>query len=106
MLSDDPSISADGRYIAFAFGDANSVPADAQPSVDIFVRDTCAGVLSGCTPLSTRVSAPLVGSQKYANYLPTELMISADGHFVVFRSSAKLAPGGSDSGGYIYLARH
>ena len=105
MLSDDPSISADGRYIAFAFGDANSVPADAQPSVDIFVSDTCAGVLSGCTPLSTRVSVPLVGSQEYANYLPTELMISADGQFVVFRSSAKLAPGGSNTGGYIYLAR-
>ena len=106
VLADLPSMSADGRYIAFAFGDASLVPAGTEPKVDIFVSDTCAGVLSGCTPSITRVSVALDGTQGNIPIPPNQAMISADGHFVVFDSVAKLAPGGTDTGGYIYLARH
>ncbi len=105
VLAADPSISADGRYIAFAFGDASTVPAGTEPKVDIFVSDTCAGVLSGCTPSITRVSVALDGTQGNTSAPPSQAMISADGHFVVFQSVSKLAPGGTDTGGYIYLAR-
>jgi len=104
ILADDPSISADGRYIAFASGAADLVPGDTNGNVDIFAHDTCAGVLSGCTPSTTRVSVALDGTQGTAP--ATQPVISADGHFVVFLSQAKLAPGANDVGNEVYLARH
>jgi hypothetical protein len=104
VLADAPSISADGRYIAFASGAADLVPGDTNGNVDIFVRDTCAGVLSGCTPSTTRVSIALDGTQGTAPAI--QPVISADGHFIIFLSQAKLAPGANDTGNEIYLARH
>src|SRR5579859_4738469 len=50
-----PSISADGRYVAFASGATNLVPSDTNGFADIFVRDTCAGA-PNCTPSTMRVS--------------------------------------------------
>jgi len=102
--ADDPSISADGRYIAFASGAADLVPGDTNGAQDIFVRDTCAGVSSGCTPSTVRVSVALDGTQ--GNGGSGRPVISADGRFVVFISAAKLGPGGRNFlGAEVYLAR-
>jgi Tol biopolymer transport system component len=37
--SHDPSISADGRYVAFESGDSNLVAGDTNNTTDIFVHD-------------------------------------------------------------------
>jgi Tol biopolymer transport system component len=104
-FADDPSISADGRYVAFASGASDLVPGDTNGAPDIFVRDTCAGVSSGCTPSTVRVSVALDGSPGNAG--SGRPVISADGRFVVFLSAAKLGPGGPNIlGAEVYLARH
>jgi hypothetical protein len=103
--ADTPSISADGRYIAFASGATDLVPGDTNGASDIFVRDTCVGLSSGCAPSTVRVSVATDGTQGNGDSrIP---VISADGRFVVFISAAKLGPGSPNIlGGEVYLARH
>lgn len=98
----DPSISADGRYVAFASPADDLVPGDTNGAQDIFVRDTCAGVSTGCSPSTVRVSVALDGTQGKSDSV--EPMITSDGRFVVFASSAKLGPG-NPSNDDVYLAR-
>ncbi|GBE57999.1 protein TolB [bacterium BMS3Abin01] len=85
--SGDPSISADGRYVAFDSTAANLVQYDTNAKLDIFVNDTSTGV-------TIRVSTNSAAGQVYGHsYEPS---ISADGRYVVFHSRADdLAPGGS-----------
>jgi hypothetical protein len=83
--SDDsrsPSMSADGRYVAFSSAAANLVsgsPAGRQ----VYLRDTCLGASTEpCTPSTTLVSSDangaLVGTE---SILPS---VSASGRFVAF----------------------
>ena len=102
---DAPSISADGRYIAFSSDASDLVPGDTNGVSDVFVHDTCIGAPSGCTPSTVRVSVALDGTQGNAD--SGRPVISADGRFVVFISAAKLGPGvPSGLGRDVYLARH
>ena len=104
------SLSADGRFVAFGSISTNLTPDDAYPACgweDIFVRDTCFGVASGCTPSTVRVSvanAPNPGTS--ANAISVGNAMSADGHYVVFISSATnlLAPP-SNGHAMVYVAR-
>jgi Tol biopolymer transport system component len=74
-----PSISADGRYVAFSSGASNLVPGDTNYWVDVFGRDCQTGE-------TTRVSVASDGTQaNYPSYRPS---ISADGRFVAFDSQA------------------
>jgi Tol biopolymer transport system component len=84
--SDFPSMSADGRFIAFSSKAAFLVPADKNAASDVFVRDTCQGVPSGCVPSTTRVSMANDGSE--GNGGSGSPSISADGRFVAFLSNA------------------
>jgi Tol biopolymer transport system component len=83
--SHDPSISADGRCVAFESYATNLVPGDTNVAVDVFIRDR----LSGATE---RVSVDSVGAQGNGNsYYPS---ISADGRYVALESLAtSLVPG-------------
>ncbi len=79
-----PSLSADGRYVAFGSFASDLVPGDTNNSGDIFVRDRQTGV-------TERVSVSSSGEQAYrANSSVTsyEPMISGNGRFVVFVSNA------------------
>jgi WD40-like Beta Propeller Repeat len=80
---DSLSISADGRYVAFASDATNLVPNDLNGEKDVFVRDT----LTGTTILA---SVSSTGAQLAANTLDFTLnpAISANGQFVVFQSGA------------------
>jgi hypothetical protein len=86
------SMSADGRFVAFGSIATNLTPDDNFPACgweDIFVRDTCFGVTSGCTPSTVRVSvANFRQPGTSANSLSSHAAMSADGHYVVFLSSA------------------
>jgi len=91
----DPSISADGRFVAFYSGASNIVPGDTNDSSDIFVRDTL-------TNTTTRVSVDSAGNQ--GNRGSTEPSISADGRFVVFYSFASnLVPGDTNNSDDIFV---
>jgi len=81
-----PAISADGRYVTFISSATNLVDGDTNGHADVFVRDTCAGTASGCTPSTQRVSVASDGAQ--ANGESTSATISANGRYVTFFSSA------------------
>jgi len=104
------SMSADGRYIAFASLASNLVPGDtfaAGSWQDIFVRDTCFGAPNGCTPSTVRVSVtnlPQFATQ--ANAISDFPRISGDGHYVVFISAATNFLSTPGNGQYmVYLAK-
>jgi len=93
-----PSISADGRYVAFLSAATNLVGSDTNGVTDVFVRDTCAGALSGCTPSTERVSVATDGT--LANGASTSATISATGRYITFLSDAtNLGPLSSSAGG-------
>ena len=77
--SKQPSISADGRYIAFVSDATNLVAGDNNGVSDVFVRDMAKGSI-------TRVSVSSAGVEgNGASYWP---FISADGRYVTFTSEA------------------
>lgn len=87
-LSFAPSVSADGRYVAFQSSATNLVPDDTNGRDDIFVRDRVAGTTERVSVSSTGEQANL-GSGAIGG--PS---ISADGRFVAFESFASnLVPG-------------
>jgi Tol biopolymer transport system component len=82
--SEQPSISADGRYVAFQSNASNLVPGDTNGLSDVFVRDRKSG-------RTTRISVDSHGRQGAGD--PTRngsnaAAISGDGRYVVFHSAA------------------
>jgi WD40 repeat protein len=88
--SDSPSISGDGRYVAFDSGATNLVSGDTNLMYDIFVHDA----LNNSTQ---RVSVSSSGAQ--ANGRSFFPHISADGRYVMFDSEATNLVSG-DTNGY------
>ena len=86
------SISADGRFISFGSIATNLSPDDGFPACgweDIFVRDTCFGVSSGCVSSTVRVSVAITPNPGISgNAISASSAMSSDGHYVVFISSA------------------
>ncbi len=77
--SQDPQLSADGRYVVFRSSASNLVLGDTNGVDDIFVHDAVTGQ-------TTRVSVASNGDQ--ANSPSGQPSISADGRYVVFLSSS------------------
>src|SRR5262249_4022499 len=75
----DPSISADGRYVAFTSLASNLVPRDTNGYGDVFVRDRRTGT-------TERVSVGTGGAE--AHHVSASPSISADGRYVAFTSFA------------------
>jgi Tol biopolymer transport system component len=104
-------MSATGRFVAFASLANNLVPGDTFPIngwKDIFVRDTCFGAPTGCTPSTVRVSvANYPGNfATQSNGINDYPRISADGHYVVFLSaSTNYLVTGGDGYDMVYLAK-
>jgi hypothetical protein len=81
----DPSISSDGRYVAFSSEASNLVSDDTNNRRDIFVHDRTSGQ-------TMRVS--LSSDELEANDWSEHPFISADGHEVAFYSQASNLVGG------------
>jgi hypothetical protein len=95
--STSPAISANGRYVSFLSAASNLVATDANAATDAFVRDTCAGVATGCTPSTQLVSVTTASVQ--ANGPSTSATIDATGRYVTFESVATNLGAVSSSGG-------
>jgi Tol biopolymer transport system component len=79
LVEDAPSISADGRYVAFRSNATNLVAGDTNGSPDIFIRDLTLRT-------TARVSLTNGGAQANSwSYVP---FLSADARYVVFESDA------------------
>jgi len=87
--SEYPSISADGRYVAFQSSASNLVAGDTNLATDIFVRDRQ-------TNTTTRVSLDSAGAQ--GNNNSREPSISGDGRYVTFHSTASNLVAGDSNG--------
>ncbi len=85
-LSSLASLSSTGRFVVFSSSASNLVSSDKNGFFDLFVRDTCLGMPTGCTPSTTRVSLGNTGNE--ANGDSLEANITSDGRFVVFTSNA------------------
>lgn len=89
------SISANGRYVAFASAATNLVTGDTNGALDVFVKDLQTGAL-------TRVSTDASGVQ--GNFSSSGASISADGRFVAFVSTASnLVAGDTNSIQDVYV---
>lgn len=86
--SRDPSLSADGRYVAFHSQASNLVANDYNGTFDVFVRDRELG-----TTVAVSATASLTGN----GYSVTG-RISANGKYVAFQSSAKNLVAGDTDG--------
>jgi Tol biopolymer transport system component len=94
--SDSPSVSGDGRFVAFHSGATNLVPGDTNGVVDVFVRDRQ-------TQTTTRASVDSSGiGGNGDSYDPS---LSADGRYVAFWSYASNLVSG-DTGAYYDVFVH
>ncbi|MEG4318645.1 MULTISPECIES: calcium-binding protein [unclassified Microcoleus] len=93
--SHSPSLSADGRFVAFTSSATNLVPGDTNNEGDIFVRDRL-------TNATTLVSVSSSGDRALGySYHPS---ISADGQKVAFLSLASnLVPGDTNNQADIFV---
>jgi len=81
--SNTPSISSDGRFVAFSSAATNLV-ANAPSGRQVYLRDTCAGAANSCAPQTTLISTDETGSLAgNDNLLPA---ISSSGRFIAFLS--------------------
>ncbi len=94
---DPPSVSVDGRFVAFASGATNLVAGDGNNVVDMFVHDRMSGE-------TTRVSVASDGTEGNAPaaHWPS---LSGDGSVVVFASLATNLVPGDDNGVQDVFAR-
>jgi Tol biopolymer transport system component len=93
--SGGPSVSADGRYVAFLSLATNLVPGDTNATWDVFVRDRLLG-------LTERVSVSSSGAQGDGRYWST--YISPDGRYVAFDSgSTNLVPDDTNGKADVFL---
>jgi hypothetical protein len=89
-----PSVSGDGRYIAFSSDATNLVPLDTNLNEDVFVYDSVTRTIE-------RVSLTWQGQE--ARDDSDSPSISADGRYVAFRSRAwNMYPGGANLGQPVY----
>jgi Tol biopolymer transport system component len=89
--SGGPSISADGRFVAFSSRSANLVPHDRGHGSDVFVRDLTTDTTTMASVDSNGQQRPQKDGESYA------AQISADGRFIAFGSLAPLV--GDDTNG-------
>lgn len=78
--SENTSISADGRFVAFQSDASNIVSGDTNGARDAFVRDLAPG------GVTTRVSVRSDGTQGMSGFESDDPSISSDGQFVAFSS--------------------
>ena len=94
-FSSNPSISVDGRYVAFTSSASNLVSGDSNGQQDVFVKDRKNGK-------TTRVSVRSNGAQ--GNGLSSLPSISPDGRHVVFSSDAtNLVPNDSNGATDVFI---
>ena len=92
-----PSISSDGRYVAFCSYATNLVGNDTNGEYDIFLKDTQTGT-------TTRVSVDSSENQTTGSAF-SRTSISSDGRYVAFRSSATNLVSGDTNGTYDIFVR-
>ncbi len=87
--SELPSISGDGRFVAFESSATNLVSTDTNGTTDVFVRDRLLGIT---------ILASLDSDEGQPTSSSNEAVISGDGRFVAFVSNATTLVSGDTNG--------
>jgi WD40-like Beta Propeller Repeat len=118
-----PAISASGRYVSFVSGTiASSAAGEVATEGSLFVRDTCFGAVTACTPhtyairstagVSSATHATFASLDSAANTAKSSSLtvdkysiapISADGHFAAFYAPDTVAAEPASGIGDVYL---
>jgi hypothetical protein len=93
VAEETPSVSLDGRYVAYT--------AVQEDHSQIFLRDTCEGVSSGCQPRTTMLSVAADGTP--ANEDSHAPSMSSDGRYIAFSSAATNLVENAPPGRQVYL---
>lgn len=91
-----PSISANGRYVAFVSGTSNLAPGD---TATCFEGDNCEDIFVHDLKTRTTTIASVSSSERQGSGYSSEPSINADGRYVAFRYSrfnSNLVPGRRD----------
>ncbi|MGF1566692.1 MAG: hypothetical protein ACFCVD_01215 [Nodosilinea sp.] len=97
-LADDPTLSADGRFMTFTSIATNLVPGDTNGVEDVFIQDRASGVLE----IISQSTAGALGNG-ISSVDPAAL--SADGRYVVFSSLASNLVAGDTNTAYDIFRR-
>lgn len=100
----EPSISGEGRFIAFASTATNLVSPPTTGAQEIYVRDTCLSQPSACTPQTYLVSSASSGTAANGSSLEPVVVSSKTGQFVAFVSTATNLVTGTTGATEIYRA--
>lgn len=92
--SNQSSLSADGRFVAFASGSATLTDGDANGKIDIFLKDRQTGVIKNLTNIDT--IGTVMADCAQAN-------ISANGKFVAFVSTGNYTGDITNPGGTAHI---
>jgi hypothetical protein len=93
-FSVDPSISGNGRFIAFQSFASNLVPDDTNGTIDVFVKDLRTGEIA-------RASTDSQGNQVEGESLAPS--ISGNGRYVAFQSTASLVSEDTNTSFDVYV---
>jgi IPT/TIG domain len=97
------SVSSQGRYVAFSTSQA-MVPEDTDGAADIYARDTCLGVGSGCTPNTYLLTRKLDGGFGSGSYDMVSASLTPDGRYLGYHSSRRdLVPQDNNGVGDIFV---
>jgi Tol biopolymer transport system component len=96
--SHGPSLSSDGRYVAFTSSATNLVRGDTNGVPDVFVRDRSAGVTTRVSVASdgTQGNGPSGATAAYGS----RVAVSGNGRYITYESDASKLAGG-DNGVYV-----
>jgi len=93
VAEETPAVSLDGRYVAYT--------AIQDERAQIFLRDTCEGVGTGCQPRTTLLSVAGDGTAASGDsHTPS---MSSDGRYVAFSSAATNLMENAPTGRQVYL---
>ncbi len=100
--SSQAAVGSDGRFVAFVSTSSNLGPSNPGHAQEIFLRDTCLNVASGCSPTTVLISTP--DGTTLANGSSSEPSIGdgATGQFISFTSTATNLAGGTTGTPQIY----
>jgi Tol biopolymer transport system component len=89
--SGSPSISADGRFIAFTSAAQNLAATPSAFGTALYVRDTCAGLSAAPSCVPQTISAIAGQESSLAGAQPASPSISATGRYIAFAASRSIS---------------
>jgi hypothetical protein len=103
--SASPSLSGDGRFVAFVSAATNLASETAATGPEVYVRDTCAGPTGTKSCVTRTIAVPVDEDDRVTGVQAGRPAISTDGRYVAFEMwAAKSAGQASASASQVILA--